>query len=91
MEDLNRTAFTGNVSPSGAFLKTNAVLNPGTTLQVEFELLERKLILWAQVVWAKRVPAQLAHIVPCGMGVRFINPGPEWADLFEKWSRSKRT
>lgn len=86
---LDRMAYTNNVSLSGAFVKTNNVLRPGTTIQIELEFPDRKLTLWAQVVWAKRVPAQMAHILPCGMGVRFINPGPEWSETFGKWQQSK--
>ena len=73
VQTLDRSAFTNNVSLSGAFVKTNNVLKPGTTMQLEFEFPEQKLTLWAQVVWAKKVPVQMAHILHCGMGVRFID------------------
>jgi Tfp pilus assembly protein PilZ len=82
---LERGAYTTNISLSGAFLRTNRVYRPGTTLQVEFDFPAQKFSHWAQVVWAKKVPAQLAHTLLCGMGVRFINPGAEWESVFEEW------
>ena len=89
VQTIDRSAFINNASLSGAFLKTNSVFKPGTTMQVEFEFPEQKLALWAQVVWAKKVPLQMAHILHCGMGVRFINPGPEWVELFARWEQQK--
>lgn len=85
-----RTAFTTNISKTGAFLRTNQVLKPGTTIQVEFVFPEQPYSLWAQVMWAKKVPAQMAHILLCGMGVRFINAGPEWETFFDAWAADKQ-
>ena len=85
VQTLDRTAFTNNVSLSGAFLRTNNVFKPGTTLQLEFEFPSQNLALWAQVVWAKKVPPQLAHVLQCGMGLCFIDPSPEWLEFFPRW------
>jgi hypothetical protein len=87
--DASKTAFTMNISLTGAFLRTNSVFRPGTTLQVEIDFPERKFSHWAQVVWAKKVPTQLAHVLLCGMGVRFLNPDPEWEDFFTRWQAGK--
>jgi Tfp pilus assembly protein PilZ len=84
-----KTAFTMNVSLSGAFIRTNSVFRPGTTIHVELELPQQSYGHWAQVVWAKKVPPELAHSLPCGMGVRFINPGSDWQKTFEAWKASK--
>jgi len=84
-----RMAFTMNLSASGAFIRTNNVYAPGRTIKVEFNFEDQATILIAQVRWAKKVPPQLAHLLQCGMGVRFINPGPEWEALLEKWSSSR--
>jgi len=84
-EKADRTAFTGDVSESGLFLRTNAVLAPGTVVQVEIEFPERKWSLWGRVAWAKKVPAQLAHVIPCGMGIEFVEPPPDWSDFFAAW------
>jgi Tfp pilus assembly protein PilZ len=89
VESLDRTAFTNNVSLSGAFLRTNMVFRPGTTIQLELVLPDETVQLWAQVIWSKKVPPQLAQTVLCGMGVRFVNVGPEWEAAFERWKEGK--
>ena len=90
LDKLDRSAFTMNVSLTGAFLRTNQVLPPGKTIKVEFSFSDRTLTVWARVVWAKKVPVQMAHLLQCGMGVRFVNPGPEWLEAFESWERDKK-
>ncbi len=84
-----RMAFTMNVSKTGAFIRTNNVYAPGRTIKVEFNFDNDSTTLFAQVMWAKKVPPQLAHLLQCGMGVRFINPGPEWDALLKKWGSSR--
>ena len=90
VQRLEKRAFTMNLSVSGAFLKTNDVIRPGTTMQVQVEFPDRKVDLWAQVVWAKKVPPQLAHVLHCGMGIRFVNPGAEWVEFFTEWQAAKK-
>ena len=81
------TAFTKNLSGTGLFLQTNSVFRPGTTLQVQIQFPDRTFSHWARVVWAKKVPVQLAHILECGMGLAFIDPTPEWLAYFESWKK----
>jgi uncharacterized protein (TIGR02266 family) len=81
----DRTGFTKNVSETGLFLKTNQVFPPGTTIHVTLQFPDREFAFWATVVWAKKVPPNLAHILECGMGVRFIEPTPEWLAYYESW------
>jgi len=80
-----RTGFTTNLSMSGAFVHTNLAYRPGTQLKVELVAGESKVALTARVIWAKVVPAGLGHLMPCGMGLRFIDPGPAWSSFFEQW------
>jgi hypothetical protein len=82
------TAFTKNLSRSGLQVQTNNVLTPGTRIQVELKFPDRTFALWGVVVWAKRVPPQLAYTVPCGMGITFEAPPPEWLTFFERWHSS---
>lgn len=82
-----RTAFTKNVSDTGLFLQTNSVYKPGTVLSVEMQFPDRTFSTWARVVWAKKVPPQLAHVLECGMGLCFMEPSPEWLAYFKEWSR----
>ncbi len=85
-----KTAFTQNLSEGGLYLKTNSVFAPGTVLQLAVEFPDRTFSLWARVAWAKQVPPQLAHVLPCGMGLSLIEPPPEWAAFYAEW-RSDRT
>jgi hypothetical protein len=87
IEAMDKAGFTMNVSLTGAHIRTNNVFNPGTTMQVELEFPAGKKTLWARVVWAKRVPPALAHVLPCGMGVRFVDPPEDWQETFERWER----
>lgn len=88
-EKLDRSAFTRNISSTGLFLQTNAVLKPGTTMQVEMKFPERTFNMWARVIWAKRVPPELARVMGCGMGIRFVDPDPEWREFFFGWAGIK--
>jgi Tfp pilus assembly protein PilZ len=81
----DKTAFTRNISKTGLFVQTNSVFKPGTTLQLELHFSDRTFELWARVVWAKRVPPQLAHVLECGMGLHFLQPPAEWGEFFERW------
>jgi hypothetical protein len=90
LEALDRTAFTMNVSVTGAFIRTNQVFPPGKTIKVEFHFRDAALTVYAKVIWAKKVPAQLAHLLHCGMGVRIVDPSPEWLAAFEGWESGKR-
>ena len=80
-----KTAFTRNLSLTGINLGTNNVFAPGTTLLVELEFPERTFSLWSRVMWAKKVPPALAHLLPCGMGLCFLEAGDEWKEFFEVW------
>lgn len=87
----DRMAFTMNVSGTGAFIRTNNVYAPGKTIQIEFNFEGESTTVSARVMWAKKVPQQMAHLLPCGMGVRFLNPGPGWNALLQKWESSRGT
>ncbi len=85
VESATKTGFTRNVSGTGLCIQTNNVIKPGTTIHVEVKGLEQTFNLWARVIWAKKVPSQLAHILECGMGVRFIDPSPQWIKFCDQW------
>jgi Tfp pilus assembly protein PilZ len=89
-DKLDRQAFTMNVSLTGAFLRTNQVYPPGRTIKVQFNFDDRSVTLFAKVIWAKKVPPQMAHLLHCGMGVRFVNTGAEWFELFEGWESARK-
>ena len=89
VERLEKTAFTKNISETGVYLQTNQVYAPGTTLQLEIDFPGRAVGLWARVVWAKKVPPQLAHVLECGMGLCFIDPGADWYQFFSQWQKER--
>ena len=86
IDKADRTGFTKDLSSTGLFIKTNHVFKPGTTIQVELTFPDRTFSMWARVVWAKKVPPQLAHVLECGMGVCFVDPDPDWITFFQQLS-----
>ncbi len=88
VDKTDRTGFTKDLSSTGLFIKTNHVFKPGTTIQVELKFPDRTFSMWARVVWAKKVPPQLAHVLECGMGVCFVDPDPDWITFFQQLSES---
>ncbi|QOX77422.1 PilZ domain-containing protein [Trichlorobacter lovleyi] len=72
-EAASRRAFTEDLSPLGLFIKTANVCNPNTVLRIELLVDDQPISFDARVMWAKRVPQNLFHLVKkCGMGVRII-------------------
>jgi len=72
-ESASRRAFTEDISPTGLFIKSVNVCNPNTILRVELLIDDQPISFDARVMWAKRVPQNLFHLVKkSGMGVRII-------------------
>lgn len=72
-ESTSRRAFTEDLSPMGMFIKTANVCNPNTVLRIELLADDEPISCDARVMWAKRVPQNLFHLVKkSGMGVRII-------------------
>lgn len=68
-----RVAFTEDISSTGMFIKTANICQPNTKIMIEFEVADAKVELIARVMWAKKVPQNLFHLVKkSGMGVRFL-------------------
>lgn len=86
-EAPTRTAFAKNVSETGIYVHTNTVVRPGTLLYVDLVFPDRTVATRGRVVWAKRVPDQLAHILDCGMGLRFVETPHDWEAYFEEWGK----
>lgn len=74
IEDTNRVAFTEDISLTGMFIKTPNICPPNTKIMVILELGGTTIVeLEARVMWAKKVPQNLFHLVKkSGMGIRFI-------------------
>jgi len=89
VNEAERVAFTENISMAGMFIKTPNVISPNTRIAIEFLLPDgHKIELEARVMWAKKVPANLFHLVKkSGMGVRFLrfHSGEDvFTEYFEK-------
>ena len=89
-DKITKTGFTRNISLTGVNINTNSVFNPGTTLRLELRFPTRTLSMWGRVMWAKKVPSSLAHVLECGMGVFFLEPPEDWPGIFEEWDKKKK-
>ena len=52
VEKPEMTGFTTNLSVTGLRLKTNKVIAPGLTIQLEIKFPSRPMLLWGRVAWA---------------------------------------
>ncbi|HSG06131.1 MAG TPA: PilZ domain-containing protein [Nitrospiria bacterium] len=75
-----KIGFTGDISSSGIFIKTNSVFNPGTSLMMELTLPDKKILkMQGKVMWAKKVPPSLHRFTKkSGMGVLIQHPPAEY-------------
>jgi hypothetical protein len=74
----NREGFTRNVSSRGLFIVTRHVVDPGSVVQVIIDSGGTRIARWALVKWARRMPPELASILPSGMGLAVLDAGPDW-------------
>jgi Tfp pilus assembly protein PilZ len=79
-EQAINIGFTGDISLTGVFIKTNTMFAPGSILKMEIELPDSTMLhLSGTVMWAKKVPASMVrHIKKSGMGVKIIHPPEEY-------------
>jgi hypothetical protein len=74
-DEPSRLAFTEDVSVDGLFIKTTNISRPGSLIRVVMELDGGVVVeLDGRVMWAKKVPPQMIHLVrKSGMGVRIVS------------------
>lgn len=73
LDEANRMAFTEDISATGMFIKTPNVCVPNSKIKVEFVVGDSTVQLEARVMWAKKVPQNMFHLVKkSGMGIRFL-------------------
>jgi PilZ domain len=72
VDQPSRVAFTDDISQQGICIRTAMVCPPGSRLKIELNLPDGTVAkLEGIVMWAKKVPANMIHLVKkCGMGVR---------------------
>ena len=74
IREANMVAFTEDVSLTGMFIRTPNTCPPNSKIRIEFELENNKVELEGRVVWTKKVPQNLFHLVKkSGMGIRFLS------------------
>lgn len=73
------SGFTNDVSPSGIFVRSNRLPDPGVVLSVNLHLPEGKhVVLRGKVVRSFRVPARLSQLIPSGFAVRLSDTPEEY-------------
>ena len=85
-EKPEKVGFTEDVSPTGLFIKTTTVFQPGTVLRIELTLPDHRTLLMAgQVMWAKQVPQSMLRLIKkSGMGVRLMQAGDDYKQFMTR-------
>ena len=82
---LEREAPVANISEGGMCLKTNDVYTTGSRIMIALDLPGGEIHLRGEVMWAIRVPEHQTETMEHGMGVQFLDAGPEWSKAYEAW------
>ena len=73
LDEATRVAFTEDISETGMFIKTPNICVPNSKIKLEFIVDGETVHVEARVMWAKKVPQNMFHLVKkSGMGVRFL-------------------
>jgi hypothetical protein len=85
-EKPDNIAFTEDISVSGLFIKTKMLFPPGSTLILDIELPDSRILhLKGTVMWSKKVPpAMLRHMKKTGMAIRIIEPPAEYTEFVSR-------
>ncbi|MBT0663844.1 PilZ domain-containing protein [Geobacter pelophilus] len=88
-QEATRLGFTEDISPEGMFIKTTNIYPPGMLIKVTLTLPDEKSIsVMGKVMWAKRVPPQMARLVKkAGFGIKiekFIDGEELYRQVCEK-------
>ncbi len=75
------TGYSGNLSGTGMMIRATRVFAPGTLLNLELRLADRTIRLRGKVTWAREGNVQLLPTGKVGLGVRFVDPPPELAEI----------
>ena len=84
-DKADRTAFTKNLSVTGLFIKTNNVLKPGTTIQVELKFPERTFTCGPGWSGPRRFPPSWPTCWSAAWGFTSSIRPEDWADYFTSW------
>jgi hypothetical protein len=74
MEGSTCTGFTYDISPTGIFVRSIRLPDPGTNVTASLHLnAGRRIAVRGRVVRSRRVPQQLARLVPSGFSLSLSN------------------
>jgi len=72
VEAPTKIAFTENITREGMFIQSALVIMPGTRLLVELTPPEGKVLLEAEVRWAKKIHPHMLHKIKGGIGLKIL-------------------
>lgn len=90
-DDTAHQGFTTNISKSGAFISTRSLVPKGARLRVEFCDAKAGFMTEAEVARAIRTEPALQHVMPTGMGIRFLDVEELVGELFPSVPSQPRT
>ncbi len=77
------TGFTYDVSPTGIFVRSIRLPNPGTLLTANLHLSSgRRIAVRGRVLRSHRVPAALARLVPSGFSMKLSDTPEDYFQFF---------
>lgn len=83
------TGITQDISKGGVFLATHQIYPIGTNMKLIFQVEGVELTVEAVVRWVRSVERSNADDVLPGMGLQFLNPGPELIKTFDNFLEKK--
>ncbi len=87
---LDHRAPVANISEDGMCIRTNEVYKTGSRILIALDLPGGEVHLRGEVMWAIRVPEHQTEYMEHGMGVQFLDAGPEWRKAFDAWRTGSR-
>ena len=71
--ELEHLGYTIDISAEGLFIGANTVYKSGGRLLIQLTTrADETVLLTGEIRWAQKMPAQYAHKVKSGMGIRIV-------------------
>jgi len=83
------TGITQDISKGGVFLATHQIYPIGTNMKLIFQVEGVELVVDAVVRWVRSLERSNSDDVLPGMGLQFLNPGPELIKAFDSFIEKK--
>lgn len=75
--------FSGNISETGIMVRAIRVFGPGVVLNMELDFPGRTVLVRGTVLWAREGSVQLLPTGRIGMGIKLIDPPPEFFEALK--------